>query len=90
MAAQLALAAARGEKPPADLLNAKVDNGAGEVPSALLTPVPVTKENMADTVIADGFYEPSEICRGKFRQGLPGGGHRLTDPSGGPLCFLPA
>jgi D-xylose transport system substrate-binding protein len=66
VAAQLAVAAARGKKPPADLLNAKVDNGAGEVPSALLTPVPVTKENMADTVIKDGFYEPSEICSGKF------------------------
>ena len=66
VAAQLAVAAARGEKPPADLLNTKVDNGAGEVPSALLTPVPVTKENMADTVIKDGFYKPSEICTGKF------------------------
>jgi D-xylose transport system substrate-binding protein len=66
VAAQLAVAAARGEKPPPDLLNAKVDNEAGEVPSALLTPVPVTKENMADTVIKDGFYEPSEICTGKF------------------------
>jgi D-xylose transport system substrate-binding protein len=66
VAAQLAVPAARGEKPPADLLNAKVDNGAGEVPSALLTPVPVTKGNMADTVIKDGFYEPSEICTGKF------------------------
>jgi D-xylose transport system substrate-binding protein len=26
----------------------------------------VTKENMADTVIADGFYKPSQICTGKF------------------------
>jgi D-xylose transport system substrate-binding protein len=66
VAAQLAVAAAKGEEPPADLLNAKVDNGAGEVPSVLLTPVPVTKDNMADTVIKDGFYEPSEICTGKF------------------------
>jgi D-xylose transport system substrate-binding protein len=66
VAAQLAVSAAQGEKPPGDLLNAKVDNGAGAVPSALLTPVPVTKENMADTVIKDGFYEPSEICTGKF------------------------
>ena len=66
VAAKLAVAAARGEKPPADLVNTKVDNGAGEVPSALLTPVPVTKENMADTVIKDGFYKPSEICTGKF------------------------
>ena len=66
VAAQLAVAAAIEKKPPADLVNTKVDNGAGEVASALLTPVPVTKENMADTVIADGFYKPSEICSGKF------------------------
>ncbi len=66
VSARLAVAVARGEKPPADLLNAKVDNGAGEVPSVLLTPVPVTKDNIADTIIEDGFYEPSEICTGKF------------------------
>jgi hypothetical protein len=34
--------------------------------SILLTPVPVTKDNVADTVIEDGFYEPSQICTGKF------------------------
>jgi D-xylose transport system substrate-binding protein len=66
VAAQLAVAAARGEEPPADLLNAKVDNGAGEVPSVLLTPVVVTKDNIADTVIEDGFYKPSEICTGEY------------------------
>ena len=66
VSARLAVVVARGEKPPADLLNAKVDNGAGEVPSVLLTPVPVTNDNIADTVIEDGFYEPSETCTGRF------------------------
>jgi D-xylose transport system substrate-binding protein len=66
VAAQIAVAAAKGEKPPENLLNAEVDNGSGKVPSVLLTPVVVTKDNMADTVIADGFYKPSEICTGKF------------------------
>ena len=64
--AQIAVAAANGKQPPAGLLNAKVDNGAGQVPSVLLTPVVVTKDNIADTVIKDGFYQPSEICTGKF------------------------
>ena len=36
------------------------------MPSALLTPVPVTKENMVDSVIKDGFYESWEICTGRF------------------------
>jgi D-xylose transport system substrate-binding protein len=66
VSAQIAVAAANGEEPPGDLLDTKVDNGAGEVPSVLLTPVVVTRDNMADTVIADGFYEPSEICTGQF------------------------
>jgi D-xylose transport system substrate-binding protein len=66
VSAQIAVAAAQGEEPPGDLLNAEVDNGSAKVPSVLLTPVVVTKDNMADTVIADGFYEPSEICIGKF------------------------
>jgi len=66
VSAQLAVAAAEGKEPPAGLLNAKVDNGQGQVPSVLLTPVAVTKDNIADTVIKDGFYEPSEICTGKF------------------------
>jgi D-xylose transport system substrate-binding protein len=66
VAAELAVAAANGKKPPAGLINAKVDNGAKEVPSVLLTPVAVTKDNIKDTVIADGFLDPSEICTGKY------------------------
>ena len=68
VSAQIAVAAAKGEKPPADLLNAEVDNGAGKVPSVLLTPVVVTKDNISDTVIKDGFYEPSDICTGSFEK----------------------
>lgn len=66
VAAQLAVAAAKGEDAPAGLVNAKVDNGSGQVASVLLTPVAVTKDNMADTVIKDGFYKPSEICTGEL------------------------
>jgi D-xylose transport system substrate-binding protein len=67
IAARLAVAAAKGQKPPAGLLNAKVDNGKEQVPSVLLTPVSVTKDNIDATVIKDGFYKPSEICTGKFK-----------------------
>jgi D-xylose transport system substrate-binding protein len=66
VSAEIAVAAAQGKEPPADLLNAEVDNGLKKVPSVLLTPVAVTKENIADTVIADGFYKPEEICTGQF------------------------
>jgi D-xylose transport system substrate-binding protein len=67
ISAQIAVAAAQGKKPPAGLLNAKVDNGKKKVASVLLTPVAVTKDNIADTVIKDGFYKASEICTGKYK-----------------------
>ncbi|NJQ13639.1 substrate-binding domain-containing protein [Streptomyces bohaiensis] len=38
------------------------------VPSALLTPVAVTAENIADTVLADGFYEVSDICTPEYAE----------------------
>jgi D-xylose transport system substrate-binding protein len=66
VSAQLAVAAAQGKDAPAGLINAKVDNGQEQVPSVLLTPVAVTKDNIADTVIEDGFYKTSEICTDKY------------------------
>lgn len=66
VSADLALAAANGDPPPPGLINAKVNNGKEDVPSVLLTPVSVTKNNISATVIKDGFYTPQEICTGKF------------------------
>jgi D-xylose transport system substrate-binding protein len=65
--AQLAVALATGKPVPAGLINAHVDNGALQVPSVLLTPVAVTKNNIQDTVIKDGFYKASDICTGKYQ-----------------------
>jgi D-xylose transport system substrate-binding protein len=65
-AAELAVALVRGEDPPSGLVNDEVDNGMEQVPSVLLTPVAVTKDNIQDTIVKDGFWKPSEICTGKF------------------------
>ncbi|HSD79371.1 MAG TPA: sugar ABC transporter substrate-binding protein [Solirubrobacteraceae bacterium] len=65
-AARLAVAAAQGKPAPQGLVNARVDNGAGRIASVLLTPVVVTKDNIKDTVIKDGFLKPSDICTGRF------------------------
>jgi D-xylose transport system substrate-binding protein len=65
-AAELAVALARGEDPPKGLVNDKVDNGQEQVPSVLLTPVAVTKDNIQDTVIKDGFWKASQVCTGKY------------------------
>jgi D-xylose transport system substrate-binding protein len=65
--AQLAVAAANGEDPPAGLVEDKVDNGAKQVPSVLLSPIAVTKDNISDTVIKDGFLTTAEICTGPYK-----------------------
>jgi D-xylose transport system substrate-binding protein len=65
-AAQLAIALAKGQQPPAGLVNGKSDDGQRQVPSALLTPVAVTKDNIKDTVLADGFVKREELCAGKY------------------------
>jgi D-xylose transport system substrate-binding protein len=65
-AAQLAVALGRGEEPPAGLVKDETDNGAGQVPTVLLDPIAVTKDNIADTIIKDNFHSADEICSGKF------------------------
>jgi D-xylose transport system substrate-binding protein len=65
-AAELAVALARGEDPPGGLVNDEVPNGMKDVPSVLLKPVAVTKDNIQDTVVKDGFLKASEICTGKY------------------------
>jgi D-xylose transport system substrate-binding protein len=63
-AAELAVALAKGETPPE--AKDKVDNGMEQVPSILLTPVAVTKDNINDTIVKDGFWSVDEICTDKY------------------------
>lgn len=63
-AASAAVDLANGKTPAA--ATAKVNNGKIDVPSILLDPVSVTKDNVASTVVADGFYTPAQICTGDF------------------------
>jgi D-xylose transport system substrate-binding protein len=63
--AQLAVALAQGKTPP-DIAKARTDNGKKQVPSVLIDTVSITKDNIQDTVIADGFLKPSQICTGKY------------------------
>jgi D-xylose transport system substrate-binding protein len=65
-ASKLAIALAKGEEPPAGLVNGESDDGSRQVPSALLTPVAVTKDNIKDTVLADDFVSRDDLCAGKF------------------------
>src|SRR4051812_34151660 len=64
--AEIAVALAKGQDVPAGLVNAKTDNGSGQIPSVLLAPTAVTKDNIDDTIIADDFLKPEEICTAQY------------------------
>jgi len=56
-AAKLTVQLIKGEKPA---YNAELDNGTKKVPSLLLTPIALTKDNV-DLVIKDGFYTKEQV-----------------------------
>ncbi|BCJ53931.1 solute-binding protein [Actinoplanes sp. NBRC 14428] len=64
-AAELAFDLLRGERPQAP---ATVDNKSGKIPSFLLDPVAVTRDNIAGMVIKDGFVTPSSLCAGAYAE----------------------
>jgi D-xylose transport system substrate-binding protein len=68
-AANLAVQVARGEKPTG--IETSVDNGAKKVPTIFLKPVTITKDNIADTVIADDFVAWKDVCVGKYKKYCP-------------------
>jgi D-xylose transport system substrate-binding protein len=60
-AAELAVALAKGQPVPATMSMSTVNNGTKDVSSVLLTPVAVTKDNIKDTVVKDGFWTTAQI-----------------------------
>jgi D-xylose transport system substrate-binding protein len=63
-AAAMAFALVQGKQyPQADRTQ---NNGTLDVPSQLLTPVEVTKDNIKDTVVKDGFYSVKQICTKQY------------------------
>jgi D-xylose transport system substrate-binding protein len=68
-AANLALQIARGEKPTG--ITTEVDNGKGKVPTILLKPQTIRKDNIGDTVIADDFASWDDVCVGAYEKYCP-------------------
>jgi D-xylose transport system substrate-binding protein len=66
IAAEFALALAEGEELPKDKVTEEINNGKTDVPSAILEPVAVLKDNIKDTVVKDGFVSASELCTGAY------------------------
>jgi len=66
-AAELAVPLAQG-KPVPGIATAKVNNGKKDVASVLIDTKAVDKNNIDDTVIADGFVTPAQLCTGQYAQ----------------------
>jgi D-xylose transport system substrate-binding protein len=71
--ADLAVPLAQGKQPPA-ITTGKTDNGSGQVPSVLLPTIAITKDNINDTVIKDGFLKPADICTGAYKKACTAAG----------------
>src|SRR5690606_123148 len=63
-AAALAIALLRGED-TSEMVTGAVNNGTNDIPSVLLVPVEVTGDNVAETVMGDGFGTGGEIVGGE-------------------------
>jgi D-xylose transport system substrate-binding protein len=68
IAAEFAVDLAEGKEIPQEKVTDQLDNEKEKVPSVLLTPVAVTKDNVKSTVIADEEISPDELCTGQYAQ----------------------
>ncbi len=66
VSAEIAIDLAEGKEVPQDKVTEELDNGAGKVPSVLLEPIAVVKDNVKSTVVADGFVTAAELCTGSY------------------------
>ena len=67
IAAEMAIAAATGQ-PYSGRPTVTINNGTTDVVSVLLEPIAVTKENVMDTVIRDGFYTVDQVCTAEYAE----------------------
>lgn len=68
ISAEIAVDLAEGKEVPQGQITDQLDNEKEQVPSILLKPVAVTKDNIKQTVIADEFATADELCTGGYAQ----------------------
>jgi D-xylose transport system substrate-binding protein len=68
-AATLAVAVVNGDDPASsDVINGEEDNGSEQVPTAITDTIPVFADNVADTVVKDGYWSAQDICTKAYAQ----------------------
>jgi D-xylose transport system substrate-binding protein len=79
--AKIAIALAEDKPIPAGLINGKTNNGATDVPSVLLTPQEVTKDNAATVTYGgqpligpNGYWTVGDICTPEFQSACQAAG----------------
>lgn len=73
-AAELAVAIANGEDVPTTSETGVEQSEYEGVTSYIFDPIVVTQDNVADTVIADGFYSADDICTGEYAKACEAAG----------------
>lgn len=68
ISAEIAVDLAEDKEVPQGKITDELDNEKEKVPSILLTPVAVTKDNVKQTVIADEFITADELCTGPYAE----------------------
>ncbi len=66
-ASKLAIALAKKQTPAAGLVNGQSNDTKRQVPSVLLKPQAITKDNV-NVVFDDGFPKKADVCTGKYAQ----------------------
>jgi D-xylose transport system substrate-binding protein len=68
ISAEIAVDLAEGKEIPQGKVTDQLDNEKEKVPSILLTPIAVTKDNIKATVIADEEVSVDELCTGAYAE----------------------
>ncbi|MFI9274536.1 sugar ABC transporter substrate-binding protein [Kitasatospora sp. NPDC052896] len=77
VAAEMAVALARHQPLPAALAPTAQTNGSGQtVPSVLVPPTVLTRDNIRSTVVADGLYPVARICTPDYASACGAAGFR--------------
>jgi D-xylose transport system substrate-binding protein len=73
-AAEVAVALANGDEVPTTSATGIEQSDYEGVTSYIFTPIVVTQDNVADTVIADGFYTVEDICTDEYAKACEAAG----------------
>jgi D-xylose transport system substrate-binding protein len=71
-AAEWAVMLVQGKKPTD--AKATENNGKADIPTLKLPVTPVTKANVKETVIKDGFWKAADVCTGPYKQACTSAG----------------